>query len=94
MELRVPSVQGVNIAAERSGPTGPGSPLARKGVSLMANPNAGILEEIHDQNLDAVAAGQGWGTVVSTLGCYGASYVLGNKGNFCTATSECQSNCK
>lgn len=69
--------------------------LPEKGVSHMANPNVGILEEIDDQNLDTVsAAGQGWGTTLSSLTCFGASYVLGNNGNFCTATAECQNNCK
>ncbi|GHB75161.1 hypothetical protein GCM10010347_51900 [Streptomyces cirratus] len=61
----------------------------------MTNPNVGILEEIDDQNLGSVsAAGSKWGTTLTSLACLGASYVLGNNGNFCTATAECQSNCK
>lgn len=84
----------VKILTERAGPSGVLFPRV-KGVSLMANPNVGILEEISDQKLDAVsAAGQGTGTILSSLACYGASYVLGNNGNFCTATAECQKNCK
>lgn len=61
----------------------------------MSNPNADIFEEISEQNLQEVsAAGQGWTTTVTTLSCYGASWVLGNNGNFCTATAECQKNCQ
>ena len=57
--------------------------------------NAGIFEEISDQYVpEANAAGQGWGTLVTTLTCYGASWALGNEGNFCTGTIECQKTCQ
>lgn len=58
------------------------------------DPNADVLAEIDDQALeDAQAGGQGPGTTVTTLTCYGVSWAVGNDGNFCTATVECQKNC-
>lgn len=57
------------------------------------NPNADVLAEIDDQSVVSDQAGQGWGTTVTTLSCYGLSWALGNDGNFCTATVECQNNC-
>lgn len=57
------------------------------------NRNADVLAEIDDQFVDSEQAGQGWGTIVTTVTCYGVSWALGNDGNFCTATVECQKNC-
>ncbi|WIE65090.1 plantaricin C family lantibiotic [Curtobacterium sp. MCLR17_036] len=56
--------------------------------------NVSVLEEIDEQGMSDLQAGQGIGTTVTTLSCYGVSWALGNDGNFCTATVECQSNCK
>ena len=56
------------------------------------DPNADVLAEIADQNLEHTQAGQGPGTIVTSLTCYGLSWALGNDGNFCTATVECQNN--
>jgi hypothetical protein len=56
-------------------------------------PNANVLAEIDEQAVSTAQAGQGWGTTVTTLTCYGVSWALGNDGNFCTATVECQKNC-
>jgi len=59
------------------------------------HPAGDLLTEITDQNLTVgVNAGQGWTTTITSLTCYGVSWVLGNKGNFCTATVECMSNCR
>ncbi|MEP7762683.1 plantaricin C family lantibiotic [Sanguibacter sp. 25GB23B1] len=59
-----------------------------------SDPSVSVLDEIVDQNLeDRSGGGQGWGTTITSLSCYGVSWVLGNNGNFCTATTECQSNC-
>lgn len=56
--------------------------------------NATVMEEIADQHItDANAGGQGWGTLVTTLTCYGASWAIGNEGQFCTGTLECQKSC-
>lgn len=58
------------------------------------NPNADVLTEIADQSVDDIrAGGQGWTTTVTTISCYGVSWAVGNDGNFCTATVECQKNC-
>ena len=57
------------------------------------SPNADVLMEIDDQAVTADQAGQGWGTIVTTLTCYGVSWAIGNDGNFCTATVECHNNC-
>lgn len=55
--------------------------------------NADVFAEIEDQHVVESQAGQGLGTTVTTLGCYGVSWAVGNDGNFCTATVECQKNC-
>ena len=57
------------------------------------DPSVSVLEEIAEQDLDG-RGGQGWGTTITSLSCYGVSWVLGNNGHFCTATAECQSNCR
>lgn len=56
-------------------------------MNPMSDPNAGILEEISDQQLDEFSAGTFGGAE------YVVSFVMGNLGNFCTATLECQKNC-
>lgn len=59
------------------------------------NPNADVFAEIEDQALEESQAGrQGIGTTITSLTCYGLSWALGNRGNFCTATVECQTNCR
>lgn len=59
----------------------------------MGNPNVGILEEIDDQHLEDFSAAGAWDFITS-LSCVGASMLIGNKGKLCTATVECQNNCK
>lgn len=62
--------------------------------SNLPDPNADVLAEIADQAVaDTSAGGQGWTTTVTTVTCYGVSWAIGNNGNFCTATVECQNNC-
>jgi len=58
------------------------------------DPSVSVLEEISDQDLSAVTGGTNTSTIVTTLLCLGASYALGNHGYVCTATVECQSNCR
>lgn len=56
-------------------------------------PNPEVLAEIDDQYVADLNAGQGPGTLVTTVGCYGVSWALGNDGNFCTGSVECQGTC-
>lgn len=54
------------------------------------DPAVSLLEEIEDQDL-AVSGG----TDPITISVYTVtSYVIGNKGYVCTATVECQNNCR
>lgn len=63
-------------------------------TNRISDPSVSVLDEIVDQNLeDQSRGGQGWGTTITSLACYGVSWVLGNGGHFCTVTQECQSNC-
>lgn len=57
------------------------------------NRNIDVLDEIDEQAAADLSAGQGWTTTVTSIGCYGVSWALGNDGNLCTATVECQKNC-
>jgi hypothetical protein len=59
---------------------------------MRVDPSVSVLEEIDDQGL--VAAGAGWGDVLTSLTCFGASWVLGNKGHMCSVTVECQGSCR
>lgn len=63
----------------------------------MTNPNVGILEEIEDQNVESLRAGDAaanavtgstWCNTSNTL-----SLAVGNNGWLCTATVECQGSC-
>jgi hypothetical protein len=56
----------------------------------MSDPNAGILEEISDQQLDEFSAGD---PILITGIAAAASWVIGNQGWLCTTTLECQRNC-
>ncbi|CAM5436112.1 hypothetical protein SABIM44S_02156 [Streptomyces abikoensis] len=58
----------------------------------MQNPNVDILEEISEQNLEGLSAGTFTIEVAVTYTV--ASWALGNNGRLCTATAECQGNCK
>jgi hypothetical protein len=62
-------------------------------TQTIANRNVGVLEEIDEQGMSDLHAGQGIGTTVTSLSCYGVSWALGNDGQLCTATVECQKNC-
>ncbi|MEV4297229.1 plantaricin C family lantibiotic [Microbispora rosea] len=61
----------------------------------MSNRNVGILEEISAQNLGNVGAADSpnsisiWSTCLSCL----ASWAIGNPGDVCTLTVECQDGC-
>ncbi|MFK4788596.1 plantaricin C family lantibiotic [Microbacterium sp. ZW T5_56] len=59
----------------------------------MSQTTVSLVEEIAEQDQTRVSGGQGWTTTVTSLGCYGLSWALGNNGEFCTATVECQTNC-
>ena len=53
------------------------------------NPGIDILEEIEEQGID-VSGGGIPSPSVTTLGCMGVSWALGNDGIQCTLTVECQ----
>ncbi|WP_017626723.1 plantaricin C family lantibiotic [Nocardiopsis chromatogenes] len=60
----------------------------------MANPNAGILAEIDDQNLQKIAFGADTSpNTITGMPCIGISQALGNPGQVCTLTVECQDGC-
>ncbi|WP_314454962.1 plantaricin C family lantibiotic [uncultured Microbacterium sp.] len=59
----------------------------------MTERNVSLLEEIAEQDQAFTSAGQGWTTTITSLTCYGVSWVAGNNGQVCTATVECQNNC-
>lgn len=59
----------------------------------MSPSTVSLIEEIAEQDQSRTSGGQGWTTTVTTLACYGVSWALGNNGQFCTATVECQNNC-
>ncbi len=50
-----------------------------------------VMEEIEGNE---VAGGFKWGTLLTTSICYVGSYALGNPGQVCTWTVECQNNCR
>jgi len=50
-----------------------------------------LFEEIQEND----TTNAGWAeTVLTSLACFGASYIIGNKGVMCTWTVECQNNCR
>lgn len=55
------------------------------------NPSGNVMEEIKDHD---VVGAISWGTVLTTLLCLGVSIAVGDKGQVCTATVECQNNCR
>lgn len=55
------------------------------------DPSVSVLDEIDNQGLKTV--GGGWGDFLTSLACFGGSWVLGNKGHLCTWTVECMKNC-
>lgn len=61
----------------------------------MTDPNANILEEISNQDLEEIsAAGANTVTVFDcAITISLCSKIIGNPGKFCTVTVECQSNC-
>ncbi|MDA2803853.1 plantaricin C family lantibiotic [Nocardiopsis suaedae] len=60
----------------------------------MTNPNAGILEEIGEQGLAQIIFGaDATPNTITGIGCIGISLGLGNPGQVCTLTVECQDGC-
>lgn len=71
------------------------SPVIRSKVQCeLADPCSNVLEEIKEHEECSIAGG----TMLTTKGYHDgyiiASALLGNKGKVCTATVECQNNCR
>ncbi len=60
--------------------------LKSRFTNYVENPCSDTLKEVME--LDMMQAGAG-----ETASVYGISAWLGNKGNYCTLTKECQANC-
>jgi hypothetical protein len=58
------------------------------------DPAVGLLEEIEDQDLTIHGGTDPVTLFLCPIGYAVGSVVLGNKGAICTATVECQNNCR
>lgn len=68
------------------------NPVLRNKVGFDGeNPSGNVLEEIKDHDVSGAIS---WGTLLTTLLCLGVSVVVGDKGQVCTGTVECQNNCR
>lgn len=68
------------------------NPILRNKLGVASeNPAGNALEEIQEHDVSGALS---WGTLLTGLACLGASYVLGDKGQVCTWTVECQNNCR
>lgn len=70
------------------------NPVLRNKVQCeLVDPCSNVLEEIKEHEECSIAAGTG--TMPTCTYWYNVtSVVLGNKGKVCTATVECQNNCR
>ncbi|MDA7025116.1 plantaricin C family lantibiotic [Bacillus sp. CLL-7-23] len=65
--------------------------LRNKENTNNVNPAGDVFEEIREQD---VVGAISWGTLLTTLSCLAASVMIGDKGQVCTGTVECQNNCR
>ena len=67
------------------------NPVLKNKMQVNNNATAGdVFKEIEGNEVGAKFK---WGTLITTLCCYAASYALNNPGQVCTWTVECQKNC-
>ncbi|MBU3107034.1 plantaricin C family lantibiotic [Clostridium gasigenes] len=68
------------------------NPILRNKVGMeIENPSGDVLQEIKEHDVNGAIS---WGTLLTTLLCVGVSVVVGDKGQVCTGTIECQNNCR
>jgi hypothetical protein len=72
------------------------NPYTRNQTNLMAMPIEDPIKELQEEDLVNINGGvqERWAeTVLTSLVCFGASYLAGNNGHVCTLTVECQKTC-
>ncbi|MEN8701790.1 plantaricin C family lantibiotic [Bacillus infantis] len=72
------------------------NPYTRNQTNMMALPIEDPIKELQEEDLVNINGGvqERWAeTVLTSLVCFGASYLAGNNGHVCTLTVECQKTC-
>jgi hypothetical protein len=72
------------------------NPYTRNQTNVMALPIEDPIKELQEEDLVNINGGvqERWAeTVLTSLVCFGASYLAGNNGHVCTLTVECQKTC-
>lgn len=72
------------------------NPYLRTNNKREALPIEDPIKELAEEDLVNINGGvqERWAeTVLTTVVCYGASYLAGNNGHVCTLTVECQKTC-